>query len=179
MTGVVELEKARLNLAIKRGYRNWISQFGESFDKETRLSQISQKTLALLALGRGRSSFFLFDLIMNLQNLGSGFEFNELTPKKKMTILDRHLFLLDRIRFEYMKRLDWLKYYPGEEFTIVELIVNFSQLAHNLYSKTPSLSRRHPLYNKFNKMNILGKKELVQKLIPRALEKIKDHPPIL
>jgi len=122
MQRVIDLQEGRLLLAVKRGYRNWTSQFREDFGLDTRLCHISFKTLTHLAQGRDKGAFYLYDLIMSLKDLGSGFEFNELDPKNKMAVIDLHLFLLDRIRFEYMKRLGWLANYPGEEFTLVELI---------------------------------------------------------
>ncbi|RPJ20685.1 MAG: hypothetical protein EHM26_05105, partial [Desulfobacteraceae bacterium] len=74
MTEVIELEKAKLDMAVRRGYRNWKSQFQEDFGPDTRLSDISTKTLSLLAYGKDKSTFYLFDLVMNLRSLGSGFE---------------------------------------------------------------------------------------------------------
>ena len=175
MEDVVDLEKARLEKMAQRGYRNWISQLGEKFQVGTRPSHISIEALRLLARGKETSVFYLYDLIMTLQNLGSGFEFNELNPKAKMAVIDRYLFLLDRIRFEYMKRLGWLEHYPGEEFTLVELITLFKRLAPEMQEKTPSLSRTHPSYGKFCIMNDLGKEEFIRKLIPKALNNIQDH----
>ena len=117
----------------------------------------------------------MLDLIMNLQNLGSGFEFSELDPKEKMAVLDRYLFLLDRIRFEFMKRLGWLDTYPGEEVAVVDLVLRFEQLAPRLQADTPTLSRDHAAYDDFCRMNTFGREELVRKLIPKALKHIEDH----
>jgi len=175
MTEVVDLEKARLEMAVRKGYRNWASQFGEDFGSGTRLSNISLKTLTWLAQGREKSTFYIYDLIMNLQNQGSGFEFNELKPNEKIAVMDRYLFLLDRIRFEYMKRLGWLEFYPGEEFTLVELILDFDQLGPSLQAKTPGLSKDHPAYDKFCTVGSFEKEELVRQLIPKALKEIQDH----
>jgi len=83
MTEVIELEKAKQDMAVRRGYRNWKSQFQEDFGSDTRLSDISTKTLSLLAYGKDKSTFYLFDLVMNLRSLGSGFEFTELDPRKR------------------------------------------------------------------------------------------------
>jgi hypothetical protein len=176
---VVEIQKVRLTMAVQKGYRNWKSQFKENFGLETHLSDISTKTLVSLAQGKEKSTFYLLDLIMNIQNLGSGFEFSELDPKEKMAVLDRYLFLLDRIRFEFMKRLGWLETYPGEEFTMVDLILRFDQLAPRLQADTPTLSRDHGAYNEFRGMNAFEREELVRKLIPKALKHIEDHSSIL
>ncbi|MBW2609364.1 MAG: hypothetical protein JRC68_03345 [Deltaproteobacteria bacterium] len=175
MTDVIDLKKAQLEMRVRRGYRNWTSKFGEDFTSSTRLPHISNNTLAFLSCGREKGSFYLYDLIMNLQGLGSGFEFNELDTKDKMSVIDRYLFLLDRIRFEYIKRLGWLESYPGEEFTLVELIIQFDQLAPGLQAKPPSLSKDHPDYSKFRSMNSFERKELIRKLIPEALKEIQDH----
>jgi hypothetical protein len=169
MKKVVDLEEARLELAVSKGYRNWISQFGEDFGLQTRLSHISTKTLAFLARGREKSTFYLYDLIMNLLNLGSGFEFEELNPEGKMRVVDRFLFLLDQIRFEYMKRLGWLESYPGEEFTMVDQVMGYNQLAPYIRGKMPSLSQEHPAYQRFCLMNDFEKGELIRKLIPKAI----------
>jgi hypothetical protein len=136
MRGVVDLEKARLDMAVKRGFRNWASQLGEDFGIKTHLSHISLKSLAFLAF---------------------------------------YLFLLDRIRFEYMKRLGWLKGYPGEQFTLVELIIDFDQLAPDLGAKTPELSQGHRAYDRFSRMGAFEREELIRKLIPKAIKEIQDY----
>jgi hypothetical protein len=172
---VIDLEEGRLLLAVRKGYRNWESRFKEEFGLETRLSQISFKTLSFLAQGKDKGTFYLYDLIMNLQGLGSGFEFNELSPKKKMVIIDQYLFMLDLIRFECMKRLGWLTSYPGEDFTLVELIKGFDRLAPNLQAKVPVLSRDHAAYVQYSSMNTYDKEGFVRKLIPEVLKEIQDY----
>jgi hypothetical protein len=175
MAQVIDLEYGRLLIAVKKGFRNWTSRFKEEFGLETRLSGISSKTLSCLAQGREKDAFYLYDLIMNLQNLGTGFEFNELSPKNKMTVIDQYLFLLDRIRFECMKRLEWLASYPGEEFTLVELITRFDKLAPGLQAKVPVLSPARPGYKAYSAMNTLDKDAFVRRLIPIALKEIENY----
>lgn len=169
MTGVIELEKARLNMAVRKGYRNWKSQFNEDFGPDTKASDLSTKTLALLARGKEKSTFYLFDLIMNLETLGSGFEFDDLRPSDKMAVMDRYLFLLDRIRFEYMKRLGWLERYPGEAFSLVELVIRFDELAPRLQAEKPLLRKTHDAYEAFSRMNDFEREEFIRKLIAKAL----------
>jgi hypothetical protein len=172
---IVDLEKARLDYAVKRAFRNWKSQFEEDFGSDTLLQHISHKTLVFLVRGMGESTFYLYDLIMNLQNLGSGFEFRQLNSKEGMAVMDRYLFLLDRIRFEYMRRLGWLESYPGENFSLVELIIHFDEMAPSLQTKPPLLNRQHAAYDVFCDMNISEREEFIRKLIPEALKKAQDH----
>ena len=175
MTEVLQIEKARLELATRRGFRNWKSEFREDFSGSTRLSDISERTLCQLALGKDKSTFYLFDLIMNLRNLKSGFEFSGLGPQDKMSVMDQYLFLLDRIRFEYMKRAGWLEAYPGEELPVVDLVVQYEQLGQRLQRATPLLSRNHAAYPEFRKMNAFEREEFIRKLIPKALKEIEDQ----
>jgi hypothetical protein len=172
---VIDLEEGRLLRALKKGFRNWTSRFGEEFGMETRPSQISFKTLSYLAQSSNDGTFYMYDLIMHLQELGSGFEFNELGPDQKMAVIDRHLLLLDRIRFECMKRLGWLESYPGEECTLVELITQFDKLAPVLQAKLPLLSRDYPGYERYCAMNTLDKEAFVRKLIPKALKEVEAY----
>ena len=92
-----------------------------------------------------------------------------------MAVIDRYLFLLDRIRFEYMKRLGWLQVYPGEEFPLVELILHFDKLAPGQQAKTPGLSPDHPAYDNFCNMNVFEREEFIRKLIPKVLKEIQGH----
>jgi len=171
---VIHLDDARLGKYAKRAFRNWQSKFGESFGLATTIGQISDKTLVFLAEGRNRSSFYLLDLIMNVTGVGSAFDFNELPPKEQIAVMDRHLFLLDLIRYEYMKRLGWLESYPGDECTLVELVVDFESLAPGLRADTPTLSSNHPAYEAFCAASTMEKEELIRKLIPKALEMIQE-----
>jgi hypothetical protein len=175
MSQVIDLKEGRLLLAVKRGYRNWTSRFKEDFGPDTRLCHISFKALSYLAQGRDEGAFYLYDLIMNLKDLGSGFEFNALDPKNKMAVMDLHLFLLDRIRFECMKRLGWLEGYPGEGFTLVELIMQFDELAPGLQAEIPLLSQDHPDYPRFFAVNAFDKEGVIRKLIPRLMKEIEGY----
>ena len=92
-----------------------------------------------------------------------------------MTVMDRHLFLLDRIRFEYMKRLGWLDSYPGQEFTLIELVIKFDQIAPGMQAISPVLNKDHPDYEKFCDMGSLEKEELIRKLLSVALKEMENH----
>ena len=161
-------------MAARRGYRNWTTRFNEAFSFSTRPADISSETLAGLAWGKGENAFCLYDLIMNLLELGSGFELHQLQSEDKMTVVDRYLLLLDIIRFEYMKRSGWLKNYPGENLALAEVIIDFPDLGPALHARVPELSRDHPEYNLFVKMDTFGKMEFIRKLIPKLLKQIEN-----
>jgi hypothetical protein len=172
MPRIIDMEEGRRLLAAKRGFRNWASRFQEDLGLDTRLADLSLETLSCLAQGKDKGAFYLYDLIMNLKNLGSGFEFHELDPKNKMGVMDLHLFLLDRVRFECMKRLGWLDSYPGEDLSLVELVLQFDSLAPGLQAKIPLLSQDHPDYPRFSGANALDKEGVIRRLIPKLMKEI-------
>lgn len=175
MSRVIDLREKKLDLLTKRAYRNWVAQFGESFGAHTGLGGLSLKTLTFLAQGREKGTFYIYDLIMTLRGMGSGFEFAELSPKNKMDVIDQYLFLLDRIRFECMKRLGWIESYPGEECTLVELVIQFEALAPRLQAEIPRLCSTHPGYPEYKALNSFDREAFVRKLIPRALRTIQQQ----
>ena len=170
MSGVLDLDIARLEKKVKRAYRNWAAKFGDRFSVTTCFSDLPDNILAALAVGNENSAFYFYDLIMNLEDLGSGFGFNELNPDKKLIVIDRHLFLLDRTRYEHMTRLGWLISYPGGENAIVDLIVNFDKLAPDIQARPPILSSSHPAYEEYSSMGLFEKEQAIRKLIPEALK---------
>ncbi len=175
MPQVIDLEEGRLQVFIKKGFRNWKSRFNEDFGADTRLTNITFNTLCILSQGRENSNFYIYDLIMNISGMGSGFEFNELEPKEKMAVIDQYLFLLDSIRFECMKRLGWFESCPGDDYTLVELIRRFDSLAPHLKAQIPVLSEKHPQYEQFSGMTSFEKEAFIRKLIPKALDMIKGY----
>ena len=174
MTQVISLEEGKAQLLTKKAFRNWKSRFKEDFTPETCLGHISLETLSFLAQGKDKSTFYLYDLIMGLNHLGSGFEFNEMSPKNKMRVIDQYLFLLDRIRYEGMKRLGWLADYPGEEIPLVELITRFEILAPNLQAQIPMMSRNYAGSKEFFSVSTYEKEGVVRKLIPRLMEELQQ-----
>ena len=75
MSKIINLKEGHLLIAVKRGYRNWTSRFKEEFDLTTRLSQISFETLSYLAQGKDRGTFYIYDLIMGLKDLGENCQY--------------------------------------------------------------------------------------------------------
>jgi hypothetical protein len=170
MDRVVDLEKARRKAAVRRGYRNWRSRFGEEFSEVTRAKDLSAATLCFLSRGTEDTGFYLYDLIMNVTGLGSGFEIREISPEDRMGVMDRYLFLLDRFRFEVMRRLGWVDRYPGENHSLAELIEQYQALAPGIQARVPELSPMHPGYAQYMQVTAVEKESFIRKLIPSALE---------
>ena len=172
MTRIISLEKGRVHLLVKKAFRNWNSRFEEEFTADTCLGHMSIATLSFLGEGKEKGTFYLYDLIMGLNQLGSGFEFNELSPRNKMRVIDQYLFLLDRIRYECMKRLGWMTRYPGEEISLVEMITRFEDLAPNLQGQIPMMNPDFAGAKEFFSVTTHEKEGVVRKLIPRLMKEL-------
>ena len=175
MSQVIDINESRMLVATRRAYRNWNSHFKEEFGPVTRTCHLSLGTLSYLAQPKEKGTFLLYDLIMNLKGLGSGFEFEGMSPDKKMIVIDHYLFLLDRLRFECMKRLGWLQEYPGEEYPLVELISDYEMLAPGLCAKIPVPGPDFPPCGDYYRMNNFEREAHIRKQIPTALEAIESR----
>jgi hypothetical protein len=84
--------------------------------------------------------------------------------------MDRYLFLLDRLRFEVMRRLGWVEAFPGEDRALAELIGQYDTLAPPLQAAVPELNPDHPDFGAFRTVSAFEKESFIRKLIPAALE---------
>ena len=172
MSEIVDIDKARLEIKAKKGFKNLSKRFEHNFGSSTRMENIPDRALAFLAEGGQESTDYYYDLIMGLKGLDADSGFNILAPADKMAVIDIHLFLLDRARYEYMKRLGWLDSYPGERHSVVELVMSFGDLAPDIQARPPVLSASHPCYDDYISKNLFEKEVIIRKLIPEALNKI-------
>ncbi len=174
MKKVINIAEARFILNVKKGFRRWKEKFKKDFGPETRLSSLPTEAISFLAEGRGESVLYLYDLIMNIRELGSCLDFDSLNPNEKIFVIDQYIFLLDQIRFECMKRIGWIESYPAESYPIAVMIRDFEKIAPFIQAKPPALSPRHPGYKKYEMLSLFDKETFIRQLIPKALKQIKS-----
>ncbi len=172
---VVTLENAKLKKIIKKAFRNWTNAFKENFDETTTPASISLETLNILAACKDDVGFYLYDLIMNLREMGSGLDFYNLDGQDRLIVLDIYLFLLDRFRFEAMRRLGWLTNYPGRDTTIVEMVLCYEDIHRTMERSVPELSSDHSLYDEYISASDYEREGIVRRLIPELIRHIVGH----
>ena len=175
MGKVIDIEKRKRKTRVKKAFRNWTARFNEEYSEDTRIQDLSFQTLSYLAKGKEDAPFYMYDLIMNLLDMGSGFEFYDLNRDKKLFVMDCYLYLLDRMRFEIMRRLGWIENYPDQEHSLVQIVTRFRGMETTISSGMPQLSREHPQYQRFKNMNEFEKEEFIRRLIPKALRKLSTY----
>lgn len=173
---VIDLERFRTKMAADQGFRTWLARFQEQFGPDTRLRDLSPTTLLYLASPGEENLYVFFDLIMGSRGLGGSLRFrlNDLEQDDKLKIMDTAFALVDRVRFELMRRLGWVEV-AGDEETIIGLVRQAWRRANDFSRAVPSLSKTHPDYPAYARLNTMDRVVFIRRLIPRAVAVFRER----
>lgn len=171
MAEVIDLERFRRKLAADQGFRTWLKRFKEQFGPETRLQDLSPQTLLYLATPGEEHLYVYFDLIMGARGLGGSLRFrlDDLDNPTKLKILDVAFALVDRVRFEVMRRLNWVESLPDQDTPLIALVQQAWQEGAAFARKLPRLARHHPDHPTYQKLLPRDQTTFLRRLIPRAV----------
>jgi hypothetical protein len=172
---VIDLEGFRRKLAADQAFRTWLARFKEQFGPDTRLQDLSPHTLLYLASPGEDNLYVYFDLIMGAQGLGGSvrFRLDDLDYTVKLKIMDTAFALVDRVRFEVMRRLGWVDAAPGMETPLIELVQQAWRKGTAFARELPRLSDRHPEYEGYSTMHPMDQAVFLRRLIPRAVSQFR------
>ncbi|MEW6388158.1 MAG: hypothetical protein AB1491_11640 [Thermodesulfobacteriota bacterium] len=171
MAEIIDLEGFRRKLAANKGFRTWLARFKEQFGPETLLKDLSPQTLLFLATPGEDNLYVYFDLIMAVQGLGGSarFRLDDLDSATKLRIMDNAFALLDRVRFEVMRRLGWAEAVPGEETPLISLVQQAWVQGAAFTRELPRLSSGHPEYSAYHRLSPMDQGVFLRRLIPQAV----------
>jgi hypothetical protein len=171
MAEVIDLDRFRAKVAADHGFRTWLERFKEQFGPETRLRDLSPQTLLYLATPGEENLYVFFDLVMGTRRLGGSvrFRLDDLDAEAKLKIMDTAFALVDRVRFEVMRRLGWVEAVPGENTAIIELVQRAWRRESAFAREVPRLSPQHPDYESYLRLNPMDRAVQIRRLIPRAV----------
>ena len=174
---VIDLEGFRRKLAADQAFRTWLARFKEQFGPETRLQDLSPQTLLYLASPGEDNLYVYFDLIMGAQGLGGSvrFRLDDLDYTVKLQIMDTAFALVDRVRFEVMRRLGWVDTVPGMDTPLIELLQQAWRKGSAFARELPHLSTRHPEYAGYLKLHPMDQAVFLRRLIPRAVAQFRTQ----
>lgn len=175
MSKIIDLNSYRNHALKRKSFGAWEDRFKERFTLTCCLGDISDNTLYRLAHPGEESSQAFYEFIMGVLGLGPAAKFGYLAEKEKLRIIDIHLFLADNIRFELMRRLEWLNGYATEQMCLVELVQQFDKLKNDRQNQIPELATTHPEYEYFCKLTPRDKEALIRRLLVPALEAFKER----
>jgi len=173
---VIDLERFRAKVAADAGFRTWLARFHEQFGPDTRLSDLSPQTLLYLATPGEENLYVYFDLIMGARGLGGSLRFrvDALDNATKLQIMDTAFSLVDRVRFEVMRRLEWVDAVPGGELPLIELVQQAWRQGAAFARETPRLSARHPDYAAYRRLTAIDQTVFIRRLIPKAVSQFRE-----
>lgn len=174
MTKVVNLHNYRLRVLEKRGFGPWQKRFSESYDSQSRPSDLSDQTLYYLSQPGESSSNAYYELIMGILDLGSAAGFHYLDNREQMRVVDIHLFLADQLRFEMMQRLDWLLSYGGSKYSLLKMVQDFDTVKIICRQNPPDLARSNPNYSEYTQLTDGDKEVFIRRLLQEALDEFKE-----
>ena len=170
MAEIINLSRFRSKIAADQGFRSWLARFQEQFGPDTRLQDLSSTTLLYLASPGEENLFVFFDLVMGAQGLGGAvrFRLDDVDNDIKMKIMDTAFALVDRVRFEVMRRLGWVAA-PEEDIPIIDMVRQAWRQGGDFGQAPPVLAAEHPDYPAFARLNPMDRMVFLRRLIPRAV----------
>ncbi len=175
MSKLVDLEAFRAEQITRRGFAGWQKRFGKLFTFETRLSDLPNHIIGILAEPGEESASIFYELIMGILSLGNVNKFDYLKLAERLKIMDIHLFLADLVRYEMMERIQWIGEYTSKNQSLIYLVETFDQSDYSRYATPPQLSRCHPEFEEFNKRITREKEVMLRQLHREALNVFKTQ----
>jgi hypothetical protein len=170
MAKIVDLQTYRTKQFNDRAFGPWRKRLNESCDENTRISDLSDKTLLYLAQPGDASTLGFYELIMGVLDLGMAAGFYTLDKVDQLKVVEVHLFLADQTRFELMHRLNWITRFFCQNDSLLELIHNTEKLKLQSREDPPELSHAHAGYADFHALTTRDKEAFVRRLLPEAIE---------
>lgn len=179
MSKVISLESLRNQKAAQRGFREWQRRFRTlpTLDENTRWSDLPDELILFLAEDDEEGRRIIHDLLMGALGLGSGYEFETLPSEKLLPLLDVYFILIDQVRFECMRRLEWVIEIPLGNQSIIAVIREYGQGINLALVDPPKLARQHPAYQEYSRLPEIEQRLFIRKIIPEAVKQFKEKPP--
>lgn len=170
MAEIVNLNDFRDRALEKKAFGSWRNRFKETFGRDIRLSDLSPRTLYVLAVPGEAGTAAFYDLIMGVLDKGGADDFPQLGQRDQMRVMDIHLFLADQVRFEMMRRLGWIGLYPLGECAVLEMVRSFEKTFQFSAANPPKLASSHSEYEAYLKLHPRDQESLIRRMLPGALE---------
>jgi hypothetical protein len=112
---------------------------------------------------------------MGVLDLGAAPKFHYLGNRDQMLIVDIHLFLADQMRFEMMRRLEWIRTYAGGEYSLVNMMLKFEEVKIKCREYPPDLAESNPDYATYTQLTVGDKEVFIRRMLQEALESFKER----
>jgi len=169
MAEIIQLDQFRRHQIGKRCFQRLNVKFKKSYNEDTKIGDLSAATLLFLANPDEHSTALSYQLIQYVTLPKNQQPVHPPDKKTEIDLMDIHLYLVDKIRFEIMNRLDWIESYPGSESPIIDLIINYEKIRYDRYNTPPLLAKHHESYDEFISLGDREKETFIRKFFLSAL----------
>lgn len=173
MTKIVDLDQYRLSAAEKRAFAPWQQRFGDSCGAATTLANLCDKTVYHLSVPGEESTTAYYEFIMGALGFGLAAKFFYLEQAQQMQVVDIHLVLADQVRFDLMRRLQWVSEYPARHIALLALVLEFDHFRAVMKDQPLKLDSRHPGYDAYESLIPREQESFIRRLLPKALDAFK------
>jgi hypothetical protein len=175
MVKIVDLKSFRDRSLEQKSFGPWRRRFGEIYGVDTRVGDLSDKTVFFLATPGESSSLAFYEFILGALDLGAGAKFYYLGNEEQMRVVDIHLLLADQVRYEMMRRLGWLQEFPGREIHLIDLVRNFGPVKQRIRATPPQLSESHPGFDAYARLTAGDQEVFIRRLLREAIDAFKTR----
>lgn len=173
MAEIVQLSEYRQRDRVRIGFKLWRRTFGQSFDHETRLNDLSPKILCRLADPSESSAVFFYSLILGSLGYEERMTFDALDNAAQVQVVDIHLFLADQVRFEMMRRMGWLARFSATQYRLFDMVVQFEHIRALCRQDPPRLAPSHPGHAEYIQLIPQDQQVFIRRLLPSCLDAFK------
>jgi len=103
------------------------------------------------------------------------FRLDDLEDASRLKIMDTAFALMDRVRFELMRRLGWVEEVPGGGDSIIRLVEEAWRRDTDFAREVPRLAGNYPDYEAYVRLNPIDRVVFVRRLIPRAVQAFRER----
>ncbi|PIE72048.1 MAG: hypothetical protein CSA20_09765 [Deltaproteobacteria bacterium] len=169
MKNILDLQTYRNRIIEEKSFSPWQKRFGETFEFNTHLADLSDKTLYFLAQPGEQCAMAYYEIIMGALDLGPAIKFDYLEATDQMQVVDIQFFLADQIRFELMRRLQWLTGFEAARYPLLEMIQQFDTVKAACAAQPPELSASHPGHDEYQQLVPGDQQVFIRRMLPDAL----------
>ncbi len=176
MEKTVSLQSHKMKKAALRGFREWkrLLPSLSYLDETTRLLDLPDDLILFFCEDTPRSRVLIYDLLMGIYGLGSGYEFESLPPETVSALLDPYFLITDQIRFDCLRRLNWTLPSPAAERPIVELVLEIRNKIPSEFLEIPQATPQHPAYPLLKPDSLMEQAVLIRRLLPEAISQFRE-----
>jgi hypothetical protein len=176
MEKTVSLQSHKMKKAALRGFREWkrLLPSLSYLDETTRLMDLPDDLILFFCEDTPQSRVLIYDLLMGIYGLGSGYEFESLPPDTVSALLDPFFLITDQIRFDCLRRLGWALSSAAVENPIVGLVLEIRDRIPLELMEIPRPTPQHPAYSLLKSDSLMEREVLIRRLLPEAVNRFRE-----